>query len=147
MWAGSRITNKLWNIYTISRRRWYIAAQMWKIDNSKIKIKIITFVSDRVCSLPWLLYSSCESKYEAEFIEYVVSLMSSSWRSMRPITVITFGIVHISVYLNVRFKSTVFQVFYYHRSIYFESTLLRTSTDINKQAMVHSFPPWQCQQS
>ena len=38
MWACLRIMNKLWNIHSTSRQRWYIAAQMWKIDNCKIKI-------------------------------------------------------------------------------------------------------------
>ena len=42
VWAASCISNELWNVHTIRRARWYVAAKVWKIDN--VEVKIITFV-------------------------------------------------------------------------------------------------------
>ena len=40
--TASRISDKLWDVYTIRRVRWYITWHKWNIDN--VKIEVITLV-------------------------------------------------------------------------------------------------------
>ena len=72
-----------------------------------VKSKSSRLSYNSACSLSWLLCSSYKTKYEVEFVESVVSLMSSSWEYIRSILSLNLELFSdniSSIYLNVRFN-------------------------------------------